>query len=142
MFTREPYPRLEEFAITCTKRLLQQNLPTADSCTAANEATDLYLLDHLVGGSEERRRHSEAEHEGYLRVDDQLELARLYNGQICRLRALEDAPGIDAGLSIGIRDVGTIAHQSTSFDRVAIRKRRGNCMACRHSGKLYTPDDV
>ena len=25
MFTRKPHPRLEEFAITCTKRLLQQN---------------------------------------------------------------------------------------------------------------------
>jgi hypothetical protein len=30
MFTRKPHPRLEEFAITCTKRLLQQNLPQPD----------------------------------------------------------------------------------------------------------------
>jgi hypothetical protein len=37
MFTRKPHLRLEKFAITCTKRLLQQNLPTADSCTATND---------------------------------------------------------------------------------------------------------
>src|ERR1700730_3798683 len=36
MFTRKPHLRLEKFAITCTKRLLQQSLPTAVSCIAAN----------------------------------------------------------------------------------------------------------
>jgi hypothetical protein len=35
-------------------------------------ATD-YLLDHLVGGGDERRRHGEAKHPGGLVIDDQLE---------------------------------------------------------------------
>src|ERR1700730_2985700 len=30
MFTRKPHPRLEKFAITCTKRLLQQNRHSRD----------------------------------------------------------------------------------------------------------------
>jgi ABC transporter substrate binding protein len=44
MFTRKPHPRLEEFAISGAKRLLQQNLPTADSCTAAKYV--LYSRPH------------------------------------------------------------------------------------------------
>src|SRR6266516_4480762 len=48
-------------------------------------------FDHLVGGSEQRRRHVEAEHPGGLGVDDQLELAQLFDRQVRRLCALEDA---------------------------------------------------
>ena len=35
------------------------------------------LIDHLVGGGEQRGRHGEAEHPGGLGVDDQLEFCRL-----------------------------------------------------------------
>src|SRR5215831_17615387 len=99
-------------------------------------------LDHLVGDLLEVGRHVETEHECRLRVDDELELARLHNRQFCRLRTLEDAAGVDASLTIGICDVGSITHQSTRFDRLAIRKRGRNCMACRQSDKLCTPDHV
>jgi len=54
------------------------------------------LFDHLVGGREQRRRHSEAEHPGGLGVDDQFELRRLHHRQVRGLRALEDAAGINA----------------------------------------------
>ena len=49
------------------------------------------LFDHLVGGGEQRGRHSDAEDPCGLMVDDQLEPARLYDRQIDRLRALENA---------------------------------------------------
>src|SRR5262245_39763652 len=111
-------------------------VPKADIRIAAN------LFDHLVGDLLELDRHVETEHECRLRVDDELELARLHNRQFCRLRTLEDAASVDASLTIGIRDVGSVAHQSTRFDRLAIRKRGRNCMACRQSDKLCTPDDV
>jgi hypothetical protein len=39
---------------------------------ASEEKPD--LLDHLVGGRKQRRRHGEAEHPGGLGVDHQLEL--------------------------------------------------------------------
>jgi|SRR4029077_7780101 hypothetical protein len=35
MLTRKPHPRLEEFAITCTKRLLQQNRHEREVLTRA-----------------------------------------------------------------------------------------------------------
>ena len=44
----------------------------------------------------------EAEHPRGLEVDDQLELGRLHDRQVRRLRALEDAAGINAYLTIRI----------------------------------------
>ena len=58
------------------------------------------LFDHLVGAGEQRGRHGEAEHPGGLDIDDQLELGRLHDRQVRRLRALEDAAGIDADVTI------------------------------------------
>src|SRR5262249_61698910 len=67
-------------------------------------------LDHFVGGDEQLVGHSEAEHSGGLVVDDQLELAGLYDWQVRRLRALEDATGIDADLTIHIHNVASVGH--------------------------------
>ena len=48
-------------------------------------------FDHLVRAGKHRGRHGEAQHERRLRVDDELELARLHDRQIRGLRAFEDA---------------------------------------------------
>jgi hypothetical protein len=77
MFTRKPSLRLEKFAMTCTKRLLQQNLPTADSCTAANERAWISLFDYLVGAEQDRSWNVDADGLRSLQVDDELELGRL-----------------------------------------------------------------
>jgi hypothetical protein len=47
-------------------------------------------FDHLVRKREQLIRHGEAEHPGGLGVDDQLELARLYDRQVRGLRALKN----------------------------------------------------
>src|SRR5215467_976150 len=60
-------------------------------------------FDYLVGAGEQCRWYGEAEHPGGLLVDDELELGRLHDRQIRRLCALEDATGIDAHLTRGIR---------------------------------------
>ena len=54
------------------------------------------LLDHLVGGRQQRFRDGEAECLGSLEVDRELELGGLLNRQVARLFALEDAADIGA----------------------------------------------
>jgi hypothetical protein len=48
-----------------------------------------FLLDHLVGGCEERFRHLDAEQPRGLKVDDELELGRLMDRQVGGLCAPE-----------------------------------------------------
>ena len=67
------------------------------------------LFDHLIGSGEQLRGQSETEHECRLRVDDEFELARLHHRQILGLRAPENAGYVGAGLTISIRDVGSVA---------------------------------
>jgi len=67
---------------------LRRFVPLASVRAAAKEP---FLFDHLVGGDEQLVWHSEPEHPGGLVVDDELELARLRDRQIRRLRPLENA---------------------------------------------------
>src|SRR5262245_796474 len=69
-------------------------------------------------GDKELVWHGEAEHRGGLDIEDQLELGRLHNGQVRDLRPLEDAPGIGAGLTPRVRNVGSVAHQPTGFGKI------------------------
>ena len=57
------------------------------------------LLDHLVGAGEQGGRHLDAERSSSLGVDDQFELGRLHNGQVCRLNALKNSAGVSADLT-------------------------------------------
>ena len=51
--------------------------------------------------AEQRQRHGETEHSRGLHIDDQLEVGRLDNWQLRRLRALKDAANVATGLAIG-----------------------------------------
>src|SRR5258707_11995671 len=79
------------------------------------------LFDHLVGASEQRRRHGEAKYPGGLGVDDQFELTRLHNRQFRRPGALENATCIDADLTISICQARTVAHQTDYFGKLTHR---------------------
>src|SRR5258708_13935465 len=76
------------------------------------------LFDHLVGGGKQRRRYAEAKHLCRLSVDDQFKLRRLHNRKILRLRALEDAAGIDANLAECVGKARSIADQPAGFGKV------------------------
>src|SRR5262245_27510699 len=95
-------------------------------------------LDHLVGSGEQLIRHREAEHPRGPGVDDQLELGRLHDRQIRRLRALEDAAGIDADLTKRIRNVGSVAHQPADFGKLTRGICRGERVARRQVDQLGT----
>ena len=57
-------------------------------------------------------------------IDDQLELRRLHDRQVCGLGALEDARGIDPNLAIRIRQARPVAHQPADFGKRAIQINR------------------
>ena len=48
--------------------------------------------------------------------------------------AVEDAPGIDAQMTPGIRQVGSVAHQPAGFGNFTRRGCHGNRVARRHGG--------
>src|SRR5262249_52956089 len=96
-------------------------------------------FDHLVGGDEQLIRHGKAEHPRGLMVDDQLKFGRLQDGQICWLRAPKDTPGVGAGLTPRVRNVGSVAHQPADFGRLAVRKRSWDCVARRQIDQLDSP---
>ena len=72
-------------------------------------------------------------------LDDELELARLHDRQFRRLRALEDAAGINADLAIRVGDARAIAHQPTGLDKFTHRVSRGKRMARGQRGQLDAP---
>src|SRR6516165_4559279 len=97
-------------------------------------------FDDLVGEREQLVRYGEAEHPGSRGIDDQFELARLHNRQVRGLGPLEDAAGIDTGLTPRIQNVGTVAHQPARFGNFTRRICRGNRVARRQVGKLHPPN--
>jgi len=70
------------------------------------------LFDHLVGAGKQRWRDRKPERFRSLEIDDQVELRWLHNWKIGRLFALEDAAGVDAGLTIGVSQAGAVADQA------------------------------
>src|SRR5262245_22913893 len=94
-------------------------------------------FDHLVGGEEQTGRHSEAERFGSLQIDNELELRRLRNRQVSRLRSAEDLTGIDAGLTKTISDIGAVAHQSADLGIGAAGISRGDSVSRRQRGELH-----
>src|SRR6516164_5141101 len=75
-------------------------------------------FDHLVGGGEEDGRNIEAERPGCLEIDDQLELGRLFDRQICRLGALKYLVHQPGDLSPETVEMDAIGHQATFPDRL------------------------
>ena len=72
----------------------------------------------------------EAKHLRGLEVDHELELGRLHDRQVGWLLALENTPGVEADLAIGVGDAGPVAHQTASHGELAPFVDRGNGVAC------------
>src|SRR5207248_11004618 len=78
------------------RSLRQRRSTGADGPQAAVRATP--LLNHFVSAQQHGLRNREAERLGSLHVDDELELGRLFDRQIGRLRAFEDL--VDIGCRV------------------------------------------
>src|SRR5499433_2805535 len=93
------------------------------------------LLDHLVSNGEQSWGDREAKLLRSSTVDDQLESCRLHHRNIGGLGALEDEACVDPSLTIGFRDAGAIAHQSTAgheFTPLVDRWKRVPCGEGKH----------
>src|SRR5277367_1378473 len=67
------------------------------------------LLDHLVGGRQQRFRDGKAERLGGIEVDDQFDFYELLDRQIGWFLALENASDINGSSVIQIADAAAIA---------------------------------
>src|SRR5204862_5127017 len=72
----------------------------------------ILLLYHLVGAGQHGGREGEAERPGGLLVDDELELGRLLDRQLCRLGALQDACDVGRRAAVHVGEVRAVGHQA------------------------------
>src|SRR6516162_979157 len=77
------------------------------------------LFDHLVGASEQRRRHSEAGCLGSRKIDDEIEFRRLLDREIVRFRSTQNPIDIFSGTPKQRWIVWSIGQQRASLDKVA-----------------------
>src|SRR5262249_9201306 len=94
-------------------------------------------FDHLVGGSEQRRRHREAERFCSLEVEHELDLGGPHDRQVGGLLALENPPGIDADLPIGIGYAAPVAAQAAGHDGFAHGIHRRQPMTSRKRDQSF-----
>src|SRR5262252_9841917 len=86
------------------------------------------LLDHLVGAGEERSRYVDAKCLRGLEIDNKVELARLIEGNVARLRTLEDLVDFIGGVGKYVREIDGIGHESADFDGLTKGIDRGRPM--------------
>src|SRR5262249_33532795 len=71
-----------------------------------------WLFNHLVSAAEQRQRKSEAKRLGCLEIDHELDFHSQLNREIARLFTLENPARVNAGQTISVGHVATIAHQA------------------------------
>src|SRR5262249_1697890 len=96
-------------------------------------------FDQLVCAAGQRQWDGDAKRLGGLEVYEQLDLGRPLDRQITRLLSFENFPDIDADQTVVVRFTGSVAHQATGRDELAILEDRGHGGGERECGKLVVP---
>src|SRR5882672_4984312 len=87
--------------------------------TESNSAIDRALLNHLIRALQERRRDRQPEGLRGLEVDDQLELSRLFDGEIGGLRTLENAVDVRGRALHKMLAVVAVGHEPPGLDKIS-----------------------
>jgi hypothetical protein len=74
------------------------------------------------------QRHCEAKRLRRFEIDDQLEFSGLDDRQVRWFGALKNSTGIDPGLTICVRKVGSVAHQTAHLYLLSNWKDYGYCV--------------
>src|SRR5438105_8121649 len=77
-------------------------------------------FDHLVGAGEECRWHNDAKRLCGLQIDHQLELGRLFDRQVGRLRTLENLVDESGGPTIQISNVSSVAQKEAGLRQLSL----------------------
>src|ERR1035441_6349381 len=115
----------------------RERAPSTTSIATDAPQQTVSLFDYVVGERQQLRWHFEAERLGGLEVDHELEFGGSHDRQVGRLFALENPPGVDAGLAVGIRNAGPVAHQSAGHGGLAPYIARRQRMAGRQCGEPF-----
>ena len=86
--------------------------------------TSAISFDELISAGRKRGRHLNVKRLCRRQIYDKLKLGRLHDWQVGRFGPLEDLASIDAGLTKGIIQTRSIAHQSPSRSEIAPFKNR------------------
>jgi len=97
------------------------------------------LFNHLIGERNQPRWNGEAEGFGSPEIDDELELGRLQDWQIAWLCAFQDLSNIVASLSVGIRDIRSVADQSAVDGIFTKLINGGQLVLCRKLDDPFSP---
>src|SRR5215472_16162040 len=77
------------------------------------------LFDHLVGAGEQYRRNGDAHHLRRLLADDQLELVRLDDREVGRLRTFQNPGDLVSRESVKVRNGDAVARKASGFNHSA-----------------------
>ena len=78
-------------------------------------------FDHLVGAQQDRCRQLDADRLGGLEIDDEIELGRLLDPKVGRLRPAQNLVNVVGGAPKQAREVRCIGHQTSRLgQRLAI----------------------
>src|SRR5262249_29311429 len=107
------YPRKRTCAVQLAMSALGQKrtLPTS--------------LNHLVGGSHQRRRNCEAQRLGGLEIDDKLDFGRKFHRQVAGFGALQDFVDIVSRAMEARVEIDPVANKAAGFDVFAVAIYRG-----------------
>src|SRR5262245_45287342 len=106
-----------------------------DSCIAAKCVS----LDHLVSARKQCWRDGEAERFRRPEVEEELDFCGLHYGQFARSFPLEHSSDMDASQAIGVREVGSVAHQASGRSELSPLVDCRSGTSGRQRAELFAP---